>query len=154
MNWIDFNILCIGEKKPKICKSEVFSTEIMNKNHNSSRKCYVENWDILNHIQGIRYALWTKEEKFDFIVNSTWETERENGGGYQLFVEKENINIFFDILHFYIFHSPVRKIIVLFRHQGEERERISETPELNVFLEKLSSGEIYGNMAYCVTETG
>lgn len=87
-------------------------------------------------------------------MNSTWKTERENGGGYQLFVEKENINIFLDILHFYIFHSPVRKIVVLFRHQGEERERISETPELNVFLEKLSSGEIYGNMAYCVTETG
>lgn len=36
MNWIDFNILCIGEKKPKICKSEVFSTEIMNKNRTAA----------------------------------------------------------------------------------------------------------------------
>ena len=77
MNWIDFNILCIGQLHPKIFKNDVYNIEVMNHDPNKSIKCYIECWDIVNRIQGIWYELWSSEEKYDYIINSTWELNND-----------------------------------------------------------------------------
>lgn len=161
MNWIDFNIICIGEKKPKIIENEVFSIDIMNRNYNKAVKCYIEKWDILNRIQGIWYELWSKEEKYDYIIKSTWESpipENLNGNetnvphGYPLFIEESDSKIFSNIIEFYIHSSPIKKVIVLFRHQGYENERFYEPLKLKNFISLFIGKKIYGNVAYIIGE--
>lgn len=161
MNWIDFNIICIGEKKPKIFENEIFSVDIMNQNYNKAVKCYIEKWDILNRIQGIWYELWSKDEKYDYFIKSTWEkpilaNNEENitnaPHGYPLYIEKSDSVILGDIIKFYIHHSPIKQVIVLFRHQGYEKERIHEALTLDEFLSRFIEKSIYGNIAYIIHE--
>ena len=159
MNWIDFNILCIGEKSPKKLKNDFYSTEVMNRNCNKSKKCYVDEWDLLNHIQGIWYEFWSKNEKYDFLINSDWkkpETVSDNDflgeHGYRLFLEPTNYNIIENLIKFYVEQSPIKQIIVLFRHQGYEKERFHNKLSIKEFLHRFINGEIYGNVAYIVGE--
>ncbi len=159
MNWVDFNIICVGEKTPEISENEYYSTEVMNRNCNKSQKCYVENWDILNRIQGIWYEFWSKDEKYDFLVNSDWENperiedaELSFAHGYRLYVEPDNRDIIGDLIAFYIERSPVGQIIVLFRHQGHESERFHNKMSSEEFLANLVDKKIYGNVAYIVGE--
>lgn len=147
MNWVDFNILCVGERKPIIYKNDIYSVEVMNNNPNKAIKCYTENWSVVNRIQGIWYEFWTMNEKYDFIVNSTWKKICDLYG-YQLFIDRKFQTFFTDIFNFYIDKSPVRKIIVLFRHQGYETGYIQNNMPANIFTEKLVNKGIYGNIAY------
>lgn len=152
MNWIDFNILCVGAKKVALYENEVFLVEAMNNNPNKTCKCYVRNWDVVNHIQGIWYELWTINDENDFIINSTWQLDHGNKSyGYQLFIEKENENVFSKILNYYIKKSPIKKIIVLFRHQGYETGIIKNTMPVSEFIDKLIRKDIYGNVAYILS---
>ena len=159
MNWIDFNIICVGEKTPKILKDDYFSTAIMNHNRNKSQKCYISEWDILNRIQGIWYEFWSKNEKYDFLINSDWENpemisddELLLDHGYKLFVNSDECNIIENFIRFYIKQSPIRQIIVLFRHQGHERERFHNKISIKEFLSMLVNKKIYGNVAYIIGE--
>ena len=77
MNWIDFNILCVGQLHSAIYKNDIYNIEVMNHDPNKSIKCYVECWDIVNRIQGIWYELWSSDEKYDYIINSTWELNKD-----------------------------------------------------------------------------
>ena len=157
MNWIDFNIICIGEKKPKVLENDYFSTDVMNHNYNKSQKCYIEQWDILNRIQGIWYEFWSKNEKYDFLINSDWNSpetisDRELSfeHGYRLYVKSDDCKIISDLIRFYIKQSPIKQIIVLFRHQGHEKERFHNRLSIEEFLSMLVSKKIYGNVAYIV----
>ena len=159
MNWIDFNIICIGEKKPKILENDYFSTDVMNHNCNKVQKCYIEQWDILNRIQGIWYEFWSKNEKYDFLINSDWispetisDRELSFEHGYRLYVESDDCRIISDLIRFYIKQSPIKQIIVLFRHQGHEKERFHNRLSIEEFLSMLVSKKIYGNVAYIVGE--
>lgn len=151
MNWIDFNILSVGSKKPAVYNNEFFDIDIMNYNANKSVKCYVEHWDILNHIKGIWYELWCKHTEDDFIINSTWEVPNEKMG-YRLYIDDKYKKIIENILIFYIDNSPIKKIIILFRHQGHEYEQITSTISLSDFMNKLLNKDIYGNVAYVLTK--
>lgn len=153
LNWIDFNILCIGARKPKIYDNNLYAIEVMNNDPNKAYKCYIKNWDVVNHIQGIWYELWSVNDKNDFLINSTWELKNGNElYGYQLFIEKEDKQVLSDIFNFYIKNSPIKKIIVLFRHQGYESGYIENNMSMNIFINKLINKEIYGNIAYILSE--
>lgn len=52
---------------------------------------------------------------------------------------------------FYYIHYK-DKIIVLFRHQGYEKERFSGSICLNNFLERLYANDICGNFAYVISD--
>ncbi|MBO5327705.1 MAG: hypothetical protein J6B04_00865 [Clostridia bacterium] len=156
MNWIDFNIICVGARKAKIFINEAYSIDVMNRDSNKAVKCYVENWDILNRVQGIWYELWSLNQKYDNIIKSTWCLnnicdDKENLHGYQLYIEENDKQLVFDILNFYINCSPIKKIIVLFRHQGYETESIKNAMSVNDFLGKLINKEIYGNVGYILS---
>lgn len=153
MNWIDFNILCVGQLHSAIYKNDIYNIEVMNHDPNKSIKCYVECWDIVNRIQGIWYELWSSEKKYDYIINSTWKLnnykEELNGEcGYQLFMDIDYRQFLFYLLNFYVKQSPVNRIIVLFRHQGHESEIIENCMSVKTFVDKLINKEIYGNIAY------
>lgn len=153
MNWIDFNIICVGARKPKVHKNEAYTIEIMNRNCNKAVKCYATDWDILNRVQGIWYELWSVDRKYDDIIKSTWQvlsTDNKDGviHGYQLYIEDKYRQLLFDIFSYYISCSPIKKIIVLFRHQGYENESIKACMMVNDFLDHLIKKEIYGNIAY------
>ena len=156
MNWVDFNIICVGAYSPKIFKNSVYDIEAMNGDSRKTIKCYIEGWDILNRIQGIWYELWSSDKKYDYLINSTWElqdvkkSEDNISHGYQLFIDKTCKDILYDILYFYINASPIKKIIVLFRHQGHESDNLHSYLSLDCFLEKLIKKEIYGNVAYII----
>lgn len=151
MNWIDFNIICIGARQPKIYTNDLYSIEAMNKNPNKAHKCYVDNWDLVNRIQGIWYELWSINDINSFIINSTWKLHNGNNlYGYQLFIEKKYKDKFLNIFNFYIANSPIRKIIVLFRHQGYESGYIENNMAVGDFLDKLINKEIYANIAYII----
>lgn len=153
MNWIDFNILCIGEKKPEVYKNSIYSIEVMNRRPNKSCKCYKNYWDVVNHINGIWYELWTTNKEYDFLIDSTWALGSANNlFGYQLFIDEKNRKILYDILNFYLENSPIKKIIVLFRHQGYESGYIENDLPINSFIDKLINKEIYGNIAYIVSK--
>lgn len=153
MNWIDVNIICIGAKKPKIYKNDLYTIEVMNCNPNKSHKCYFENWDILNRIQGIWYELWTINNKDDFLINSTWKKNDKNDRcGYQLFVDHSALPFFENVFRFYINQSPIKKIIVLFRHQGNEYGYIENSMHMSDFLNRFVNKQIYGNIAYILEE--
>ena len=151
LNWIDFNILCIGAQKAKIFANNLYSVEVMNNNPNKAHKCYIEHWDVINRIQGIWYELWTLNDKDDFIINSTWKLDSDVYG-YQLYIDREVKPILQDILNFYIANSPIEKIIVLLRHQGYETGYIENNMPVNTFLDKLINKEIYGNVAYILSK--
>ena len=107
MNWIDFNILCVGQLHSAIYKNDFYNIEVMNHDPNKSIKCYVECWDIVNRIQGIWYELWSSEKKYDYIINSTWKLnnykEELNGAcGYQLFMDIDYRQFLFHLLNFYL----------------------------------------------------
>ncbi len=159
MNWIDFNIICVGEKRPKTFKNDYFSTQIMNRNCNKSQKCYIEKWDILNRIQGIWYEFWSKDEEYDFLINSDWKIDESSkcdesplGHGYRLYVDFGDCGIIGELLKFYVNQSPIKQIIVLFRHQGHECERFHNRLSVEEFLSMLVNKDIYGNVAYIVGE--
>ena len=152
MNWIDFNIICVGAYKPKILKNEFYLIEAMNTSCYKAIKCYVENWDILNRIQGIWYELWSKTKEYDDIIKSTWQIKAENNGGYQLFIDEKDKPLLMNLFNFYVDVSPIKKIIVLFRHQGYETEKIESCMPINVFLDKLINKGIYGNIAYILSK--
>ena len=155
MNWIDFNIICVGARVPRIYNNQAYTIDVMNNNCNKPIKCYVRNWDVLNRIQGIWYELWSAEEKYDEIIKSTWHLEKSASGetmqGYQLYIDEDYAQLLSDILKFYINNSPIKKIIVLFRHQGYEFEQIYKSMSVQEFLFKLLNKEIFGNVAYLVT---
>lgn len=118
MNWIDFNILCVGQLHSAIYENEIYNIEAMNHDPNKSIKCYIECWDIVNRIQGIWYELWSSDEKYDYIINSTWELNKDkeklnSACGYRLFIEDDYRQLFLDLFGFYAKQSPVNKIIVL-----------------------------------------
>lgn len=147
MNWIDFNILCVGAGKPAIYRSNIFSVEVVNEDPDTAIKCYIENWDVVNRIQGIWYEFWTKNEDYDFLVDSTWERESDLYG-YRLFIDRKFEKLFANIFKYYVHKSPVRKIIVLFRHQGFETGYIQNYMSVDTFMEKFINKEIFGNIAY------
>lgn len=150
LNWIDFNILCIGARKPKIYENNLYTIDVMNTNPDKAYKCYINHWDVINRIQGIWYELWTVNNKDDFIINSNWKIDMDLYG-YQLFIDKKERPFFQDIFNFYIANSPIKKIIVLFRHQGYESGYIENNMSVNVFLDKFVNKEIYGNIAYILS---
>ena len=156
MNWIDFNILCVGQLHSAIYENEIYNIEVMNHYPNKSIKCYIECWDIVNRIQGIWYELWSSDEKYDYIINSTWELNKDkeklnSACGYRLFIEDDYRQLFLDLFGFYARQSPVNKIIVLFRHQGHESERIENCMSVKTFVDKLVNKDIYGNIAYILS---
>lgn len=160
MDWIDFNIICIGQCIPKRWKSELFLIDLMNLNPNKTHKCYSSVWDIMNHIKGIWYEIWSKDKDAD-LFDSTYEMSpcyelpigqpeaAPHGWPIVCQVPRSEME---DILRFYINHSPVRKIIVLLRHQGYEKERYHGLISLNEFLERLYANNIYGNVAYFISD--
>ena len=157
MNWIDFNIICVGAKAPKKIKNDFYSTQIMNRNCNKSQKCYIYEWELLNRVQGIWYEFWTKNEKYDFLINSDWgnpetvyDSELALEHGYRLFLNSEDCAIIKDLIRFYVECSPIKQIIVLFRHQGHEKERFHNKLSAEDFLNRFINGSIYGNVAYIV----
>lgn len=159
MNWIDFNIICVGEKIPKILKNDYFSTDVMNHNCNKSKKCYINQWDVLNRVQGIWYEFWSKDKKYDFLIKSDWESPESLNDdelflehGYQLYVDEDKCNIIGDLVRFYIKQSPIKQVIVLFRHQGHESERFHNKLSVEEFLSRLVNKRIYGNIAYIIGE--
>lgn len=159
MNWIDFNIICVGEKIPKILKNDVYSTEVMNRNYNKSQKCYVDEWELLNRIQGIWYEFWSKSERYDFLINSEWESpelvddnELSLDHGYRLYLNLDGGNIIEELIRFYVKQSPIKQVIVLFRHQGYEKERFYNKLSVEEFLSMFDKRKIYGNIAYIVGE--
>lgn len=156
MNWIDINIICVGEHRPKIYKNDVFSIDIMNKNCNKTVKCYVKNWDILNRVQGIWYELWSNKGEHDDIIKSTWELKNnkgdKNSGGYQLYIDEANKHLLSDILNFYIECSPIKKVVFLLRHQGYEKENIQNDMPIKEFLNMFVNKKVYGNVAYILSK--
>lgn len=160
MDWIDFNIVCIGQRIARRWKSKRFLIDIMNLNPNKSRKCYRSIWDAMNHIKGIWYEIWSENQDIN-LFDSTYEMpscyELPEGHpdaaphGWPIVCQIPRAEIE-GILKFYIRHSPIRKIIVLFRHQGYERERFNGSISLDKFLERLYEKDIYGNIAYVISD--
>ena len=154
MNWIDFNIICVGARKPMIYNNAIYMIDIMNKNCNKSVKCYIENWDIINRIQGIWYELWSSENQYDDIIKTTWKLQNacdEDIHGYQLYIDETDRRLLYEVFDFYVQLSPIKKIIVLFRHQGYEMESLKSCMTIKAFLDKLINKEIYGNIAYIIS---
>lgn len=157
MNWIDFNILCIGEKIPEIVQQDKFIVEVMNKNPNKLCKCYIDCWHVISSMKGIWYEFWIEEEFLtsNYFIQDKYkvvENENQAAHGYPLKIKKSLLPVFKEIINFYLMKSPIHSIIVLFRHQGYEKERIHNAIDLNNFIYKLKLGKIFGNVAYIVKD--
>ena len=160
MDWVDFNIVCIGQHIARRWKSKRFLIDIMNLNPNKSRKCYRSIWDAMNRIKGIWYEVWSADQDVN-LFDSTYEMSpcyelpegqpdaAPHGWPIVCLVSRAEME---GILKFYIQNSPIHKIIVLFRHQGYEKERFNGSIYLDKFLERLYANDIYGNIAYVISD--
>lgn len=169
----DFNIVCLNQKKVTLMESDTMRCDffVLNKNDTSipqsiDQQRIMDEWGTLFQMfQGIWY----------YIYPNSWAEhtylEEENFFDYR-HTEKvycENINVLKHkkdgmlsapnrqediekLITFYLKESPIRRILVMGKVQGNDVEAILGTMTKKEFLSKLKKGQLRFNVAYILKE--
>ena len=130
---IDYNIICIGQRE-----STIFCPKFQTVN-----KLYPE-FPSLEYIRGVKYRYtFDYDEQIDLTEDS-----------YTYFYCKRETECAFikNSAHYYLQKSPINKIMVLFRLQLDQKERIAGEITLKQFIKRLDGGKLRPNYAYLITE--
>ena len=148
MIWIDFGIICIGQKQPSVplnMKDFVFENY---ERTSHSEPFYNEDYHFYtaDKLTGYWYKIWLPdpicyEESFFDIATK--------GVPYIEVVPKWTEYVT-NILSFYIEQSPIKKIAVLLRVQDSSNDTVHSDYTIDEFIQGLTKGNIKWNELYFV----
>ncbi len=169
----DFNIICLNQKKVTLMESDTMRCDffVLNKNDTSipqsiDQQRIMDEWGTLFHMfQGIWYYIypnsWAKrtyleeEDFFDYRHKDKAYCENINvlkhkkDGMLSVPSRQEDIE---KLITFYLKESPIRRILVMGKVQGNDVEAVLGTMTKKEFLSKLKKGQLRFNVAYILKE--
>ncbi len=169
----DFNIICLNQKKVTLMESDTMRCDffVLNKNDTSipqsiDQQRIMDEWGTLFHMfQGIWYYIypnsWAKrtyleeEDFFDYRHKDKAYCENINvlkhkkDGMLSAPCRQEDIE---KLITFYLKESPIRRILVMGKVQGNDVEAVLGTMTKKEFLSKLKKGQLRFNVAYILKE--
>ena len=169
----DFNIVCLNQKKAKFMESETIQYDFFDLNKNDSsvpqsvdQQRILDEWGTLFQMfQGIWYYIYPKswaertnlkeEDFFDYRHKEKVYCENINvlkhkkdgmlsAPNRQKDIEK--------LITFYLKESPIQRILVMGKVQGNDVEAVLGTMPKKEFLSKLKKGQLRFNVAYILKE--
>ena len=169
----DFNIICLNQKKVTLMESDTMRCDffVLNKNDTSipqsiDQQRIMDEWGTLFHMfQGIWYYIypnsWAKrtyleeEDFFDYRHKDKAYCENINvlkhkkDGMLSAPSRQEDIE---KLITFYLKESPIRRILVMGKVQGNDVEAVLGTMTKKELLSKLKKGQLRFNVAYILKE--
>lgn len=148
MIWIDFGIICIGQKQ--ISAPSNIKDIVVEGYHRTaeSEPFYNENYHFstADKLLGCWYNIWLPEpicyEESFFDIASKGVPYVEVVPKWSKYVE--------NILSFYISQSPTKKIAVLLRVQDSSNDTVHPDCCFDEFIQELTNGNIKWNEIYCI----
>lgn len=169
----DFNIVCLNQKKAKFMESETIQYDFFDLNKNDSsvpqsvdQQRILDEWGTLFQMfQGIWYYIYPnswaertylkEEDFFDYRHKEKAYCENINvlkhkkDGMLSAPNRQEDID---KLITFYLKESPIRRILVMGKVQGNDAEAVIGTMTKKEFLSKLKKGQLRFNVAYILKE--
>lgn len=130
----DYNIVCIGQKERTVY--EAFE---------SWTRPYLMEWSALWAVKGRWY-------QFIFDYERSLSLAVRRGKCYVIVREDADLDLIERSLLFYLERSPIHKVFVLFRLQGNRHESFLGELSLGTFMRRLKQGQIKANVAYLIAK--
>lgn len=149
----DFNILCISQVEVTIPLFDKISIEAQD-------YMYKHEWKAVQKIEGNWYSISPKErESYNyehefFDIDSSKHYNKKDSmywnSNYIISFKDGFINVFSDLIRYYIDKSPCSLICVLLRIDGTNAENLIGDIKVDSFLEMANKNELKFNVAYIV----
>jgi hypothetical protein len=148
----DFIIFCIRQKKMAKFESQIFKIDCYK---NCIRYKKFTCWDILQSLYGNLYDIYTnKRNDADFDQYEPFDlrtSKKDCFGEFGMVVVQKNLEEIKRVINFYLQSSPIKKIAVLFRLQGKEKETFQGETSEHEFIQLLIKEKIRYNVVYLIT---
>ena len=158
----DFNIICLGAKKPDIYVDPRIHTEWNDRYNLNSPPYYKDNWEIVSLFRGIWYSIEPAERltlnyEHEIFDLGTKGINICSSRGREIKLSSVRVTppfegLFPNLIKYYVNLSPIKTICLLLRLQGKEDEIHFGPLNISRFMCMLNEDKVMFNAVYFISD--